>query len=94
MRVSAATAKNFFVYRLARYLPHTILDALEPRQLREKIRATGFDMEMQRSLCAGIVWLFSARALTARHEPRIGQALTQIRKAEPGSTERERRVTR
>lgn len=92
--VSGLLSRRRSVYRLARYLPHTILDALDPRPLREKIRAAGFDMEMQRSLCAGIVWLFSGRALTARHEPRIGQALTQIRKAEPGSTERERRVTR
>lgn len=63
--VSVLLSRRRAVYRLARYLPHTILDALGPEQLRDEIRAAGFALETERSLCAGIVWLFVGRALAA-----------------------------
>lgn len=71
--ISGLLSRRRAVYRLARYLPHTILDAMGPDQLREEIRAAGFALETEQSLCAGIVWLFVGRAMTARAHPTVGQ---------------------
>ena len=46
---------------------------LRDDQLREEIRAAGFALETEQSLCAGIVWLFVGRAMTARARPTVGQ---------------------
>jgi len=48
------------VYRLARYLPHSILDALGPEELVDELRGAGFAVEASSGLCAGIVWVFAA----------------------------------
>lgn len=60
--VSGLLSRRRAVYRLARYLPHSILDALGPDQLGQAMRDTGFTLERARPLCAGIVWLFTGRA--------------------------------
>lgn len=57
------------VYRLARYLPHSILDALEADELRAVLGAAWFAVEEKRPLCAGIVWFFVARASDAKRAP-------------------------
>ncbi len=57
------------VYRLARYLPHSILDALRSYQLRAALRAARLTVEEERSFCAGIVWLFAARASNEASAP-------------------------
>jgi len=56
-------SRRWSVYRLARYLPVTILDALRPEELRQEMRASGFGLDTEHSLCAGIVWLFAGRPL-------------------------------
>lgn len=60
--VSALLSRRRAVYRLARYLPHSILDAPRPEQLGHAMGASGFALEEARPLCAGIVWLFTGRA--------------------------------
>lgn len=60
--ISGLLSRSRAMYCLARYLPHTILDALRPEQLREELRAAGFTLDTERSLCAGIVWLFVGHA--------------------------------
>jgi demethylmenaquinone methyltransferase/2-methoxy-6-polyprenyl-1,4-benzoquinol methylase len=60
--VSGLLSRRRAVYRLARYLPFSILDALSPEQLREEMRRAGFALGAERSLCAGIVWLFVGQA--------------------------------
>ncbi|MBI1734525.1 MAG: class I SAM-dependent methyltransferase [Candidatus Rokubacteria bacterium] len=60
--VSGLLSRRRAVYRLARYLPHSILDALRPEQLAHAMGAAGFALEGARPLCAGIVWLFTGRA--------------------------------
>lgn len=60
--VSGLLSRRRAVYRLARYLPHSILDAPRPEQLGHAMGAAGFALERARPLCAGIVWLFAGRA--------------------------------
>lgn len=60
--VSGLLSRRRAVYRLARYLPHSILDAPRPEQLGHAMGAAGFALERARPLCAGIVWLFTGRA--------------------------------
>jgi len=60
--VSGLLSRRRAVYRLARYLPHTIVDAPGPEHLIQELRAAGFVVERARPLCAGIVWLFVGRA--------------------------------
>lgn len=71
--ISGLLSRRRAVYRLARYLPHTILDALRPEELREEMRTAGFAIETEQSLCAGIVWLFVGRAITARAQPTVNR---------------------
>lgn len=68
--ISGLLSRRRAVYRLARYLPHTILDALSPAELGEHLRGAGFALEREESLCAGIVWLFVGHADTAAAELR------------------------
>lgn len=63
--VSAVLTRQPAVWRLARYLPHTILDALGPDAARAELRAAGFAIERAECLAAGIVWLFVGRATAA-----------------------------
>lgn len=58
--LSVLVSRRRAVYRLARYLPHSILDAPDPGQLREHLAAAGFDVGTARPLAAGIVWMFVA----------------------------------
>lgn len=60
--VSGLLSRSRAVYRLARYLPHSILDASRPEQLGHAMGASGFALETARPLCAGTVWLFVGRA--------------------------------
>ncbi|MGH7326699.1 MAG: class I SAM-dependent methyltransferase [Candidatus Rokuibacteriota bacterium] len=70
--ICLALSRRRAVYRLARYLPHSILDALKSSQLHEELRAAGFALEEERSLCAGIVWLFAAYRSGAKPAPTAG----------------------
>jgi demethylmenaquinone methyltransferase/2-methoxy-6-polyprenyl-1,4-benzoquinol methylase len=67
--ICLALSRRPAVYRLARYLPHSILDALEADQLRAELTAARFAIQEERSLCAGIVWFFVARASDAKRAP-------------------------
>jgi demethylmenaquinone methyltransferase/2-methoxy-6-polyprenyl-1,4-benzoquinol methylase len=60
--VSGLLSRRRSVYRLARYLPHSILDASRPEQLAHAMGRSGFGLETARPLCAGIVWLFAGQA--------------------------------
>jgi demethylmenaquinone methyltransferase/2-methoxy-6-polyprenyl-1,4-benzoquinol methylase len=60
--VSGLLSRRRAVYRLARYLPHSILDAHGPEELEHAMRASGFTVGWARPLCAGIVWLFVGQA--------------------------------
>lgn len=60
--ISLLLSRRRAVYRLARYLPHSILDASRPEQLAHAMGASGFALETARPICAGIVWLFAGRA--------------------------------
>lgn len=70
--ICLALSRRRAVYRLARYLPHSILDALEPCQLRAELRAAGWALDEERSLGAGIVGLFAAHAAEAKQAPPTG----------------------
>ncbi len=70
--ICLALSRRRAVYRLARYLPHSILDALKSDQLSDELRAAELAIEEERSLCAGIVWLFAARVPDAKPAPTAG----------------------
>lgn len=59
--VSGLLSRRRAVLRLARYLPHSILDAHHPEELGHAMGAAGFALERARPLCAGIMWLFVGR---------------------------------
>ncbi len=59
--ISGLLSRCRAVYRLARYLPHSILDANHPEQLGHAMGTAGFALEGARPLCAGIVWVFVGR---------------------------------
>jgi demethylmenaquinone methyltransferase/2-methoxy-6-polyprenyl-1,4-benzoquinol methylase len=66
--VSGLLSRRRAVFRLARYLPFSILDALRPEELQEEMRAAGFAVQAERSLCAGIVRLSVGRAVVTSLE--------------------------
>lgn len=78
--IAGLVSGRLAVYRLARYLPQPISDALRPGQLARKIRAAQFTVEVEQALSMGIVWLFGARAIGSRRERTDGH---DLRSGEP-----------
>lgn len=71
--VSGLLSRRRAVYRLARYLPYSILDAHGPEQIAHTMGTAGFALDTARPLCAGIVWLFVGRvAVEAERHARMG----------------------
>lgn len=72
--VALLLSRRSALYRLARYLPHTILDAPGADDLGQAMQAAGFAVETRESLCSGIVWLFTGRATSAEPESKVEEA--------------------